>query len=377
MRFGLFLLAVSVLLLSACASTPDDRARLVRQDHYVRVKSTAPAMAGQEAQIYVREVVRAETQSGARGSAGVVLFVHGAGTPAEVTFDVPYKDYSWMAYLARAGFDVFSMEMTGYGRSTRPPPMSDPCNFPKADQAQFVPSLIAAPCAPSHATPLTTIASDWNDLDAVIEYLRAQRRVEKVSLVGWSQGGTRTAGYVAQHPHKVARLVVLAPAYLRDMPSAAPNPLPARDGSMTAQSKQSFLANWDRQVGCPGQYEPEASEAVWSAMLASDPVGAKWGPGVRRAPMVPSWGFNQASVAKLQVPYLMIAGEHDKQVVPDRVRQLYADVGSKQKVLIELACSSHNAMWEKNRLILFKASLEWLRDGKVNGMTDGVLKLGY
>ena len=59
------------------------------------------------------------------------------------------------------------------------------------------------------------------------------------------------------------------------------------------------------------------------------------------------------------------------------MRQLYADLGSTEKVLIELACSSHNAMWERNRLILFKASLEWLRDGKVNGVTAGVLRLGY
>ena len=58
-----------------------------------------------------------------------MLFVHGAGTPAEVAFDVPYQDYSWMAYLARAGFDVFSVDMTGYGRSTRPAPMNDPCNL--------------------------------------------------------------------------------------------------------------------------------------------------------------------------------------------------------------------------------------------------------
>lgn len=378
MRFDTILSAVGVLFIAACASTPDDGARLVRVDHYVQVKSTAPSMAGagEAAQIYVREVARPEVQSGASASAGVVLLVHGAGTPAEVTFDVPYKDYSWMAYLARAGFDVFSMEMTGYGRSTRPQPMNDPCNFPKAQQAQFVPALIKATCAPSHPTPLTTMASDSNDIDAVVEYLRALRRVDKVSFVAWSQGGTRTAGYAAQHPGKVARLVVLAPAYSRNMPSAAPNPLPTRDGSMTASSKQGFVANWDRQVGCPEQYEPGAMEAVWTAMIASDPVGAKWGPGVRRAPMVPSWGFNQAAVAKLQVPYLMITGEHDKQVVPDRVRQLYADLGSKQKVLIELACSSHNAMWEKNRLLLFEASLEWLRDGKVNGVTEGVLKLG-
>jgi hypothetical protein len=64
----------------------------------------------------------------------VVLFVHGAGTPAEVSFDVPYKDYSWMAYLAHAGFDVFSMDMTGYGRSTRPNVMNDACNLSAEQQ---------------------------------------------------------------------------------------------------------------------------------------------------------------------------------------------------------------------------------------------------
>jgi pimeloyl-ACP methyl ester carboxylesterase len=56
----------------------------------------------------------------------VVIFIHGAGTPAEVAFDVPHENYNWMAYLARAGYDVFSMDATGYGRSTRPPAMNDP-----------------------------------------------------------------------------------------------------------------------------------------------------------------------------------------------------------------------------------------------------------
>src|SRR5215831_10909307 len=133
------MIAISVLT-AACATVGEDTSRLVTTNHYVRVKSIAPAMAGQEAQIYVREVVLAgKVEGGAAPSQGVVLFVHGAGTPAEVTFDVPYKDYSWMAYIARAGFDVFSMDMTGYGRSTRPAAMNDPCNFSKEQQAQFVP----------------------------------------------------------------------------------------------------------------------------------------------------------------------------------------------------------------------------------------------
>jgi pimeloyl-ACP methyl ester carboxylesterase len=371
------LLSPLALLLAACATTGDDSSRLVSVNHYVRVKSTAPAFAGQDAQIYVREVALAGTLSGAQAADRVVLFVHGAGTPAEVTFDVPYKDYSWMAYLARAGFDVFAMDMTGYGRSTRPPAMNDPCNFSKAQQAQFVPDLIPAPCAPSHPSPITTMDSDWNDIAAVVDRLRALRRVEKVSIVGWSQGGPRAAGYAMRNPDKVARLVVLAPAYNRASPLEAPNPLPPSGGPMTAQSQADFTANWDRQVGCPGQFEPAASAAVWTDMLASDPVGATWGSGVRRAPAVPTWGFNQAAVAKMQTPFLMVTGAHDKQVAPERVRDLYADLGSKQKVLIDLACSSHNAMWEKNRLLLFRASLEWLRDGKVNGVSEGELKLGY
>jgi len=366
------------LLMAACATTSDDGSRLVTVEHYVRVKSTAPAFAGQEAKIYVREVVLAGTAlRGGAAPVGVVLFVHGAGTPAEVTFDVPYKDYSWMAYLAKAGFNVFSMDMTGYGRSTRPSAMNDPCNFSKAQQAQFVPSLIPAPCAPSHPSPITTMDSDWNDIGTVVDHLRALRRVDKVSIVGWSQGGPRGAGYAARNPAKVARLVVLAPAYTRASPLAAPDPLPPSSGPMTAQSQADFKANWDRQVGCPEQYEPAVGAAVWTEMIASDPVGAAWGPGVRRAPQVPTWGFNQAVVGKMQTPFLMVTGAHDKQVAPERVRDLYADLGSKEKIIIDLACSSHNAMWEKNRLLLFKASLEWLKDGKVNGTSEGELKLGY
>lgn len=375
MRLATIILGSAISLLAACASTSDDRS-LKRVDHYVRVKSTAPAIAGQEAQIYVREVVRADLLSRGGSSSGVILFVHGSGTPAEVTFDVPYRDYSWMAFIANAGFDTFAMDMTGYGPSTRPPQMGDPCNFPKAQQAQVVPAVIPAPCSPSYPTPLTTMSSDWNDLDAVVDYLRKLRGVEKVSLIGWSQGGPRTGGYAAQNPAKVSRLAVLAPAYRRQSPLVAANPLPPADGSMSLQSKKDFDANWDRQVGCLGQYEKGVSDSVWAEMLASDPLGAKWGPGVRRAPNVPTWGFNQEVVAKLQTPYLMVTGEHDKQIAPTLVRELYSDLGSKEKVLIELACSSHNAMWEKNHLLLFQASLDWIRDGKVNGISSGILKMG-
>ena len=147
--------------------------------------------------------------------------------------------------------------------------------------------------------------------------------------------------------------------------------------AFSTQSREEFVANWDRQVGCADQYEPAVGEAVWSQNLEADPVGATWGAGVRRAPLTATWGWNQAVSARIQIPALMVSGPHDKQVPTARVQELFADLGSPQKVFVDLACSSHNAMWEKNHLALFRASLEWLTQGSVNGMKNGTVKLGY
>jgi pimeloyl-ACP methyl ester carboxylesterase len=360
------------------AAGADDGARLLRLDHYVQVRSSVPAIAGQSTQIYVREVVEAGVAlRGATAPDRVALFIHGAGTPGEVAFDVPYQDFSWMTYLAHAGFDVFAMDMTGYGRSTRPAAMNDPCNLSRAQQALFVPFLIAAPCDASYSHQMTTLASDWGDIDAVVEHVRALRHVDKLNLLAWSLGGPRSAGYAAQHSDKVLKLVLLAPAYNRNASADAPAQVPANGAAFNTQSRDEFIANWDRQVGCPAQYEAGTRDSVWSEMRASDPVGATWGTGVRRAPQTTTWGWTTAVVSKTQIPALMISGAHDKQVNPDRVRELYADFGSPKKVFIDLACSSHNAMWEKNHLLLFQASLEWLTKGTVDGKEQGQLRLGY
>ncbi len=369
---------ILTLLFATLAAAADDGGKLLRVDHYVPVSSTVPQISGQRTEIYVREVVLPSTVlRGGPPADRVALFIHGAGTPAEVAFDVPYQDYSWMAFLARAGFDVFSMDMTGYGRSTRPPAMNDPCNLSKMQQALFVPILIAAPCDASYAHQQTTLASDWNDIDAVVNHVLALRHVTELNLLGWSLGGPRSAGWAAQHAGKVLKLVLLAPLYNRNLRTEAPAQVPADGAAFNTQSREEFIANWDRQVGCPAQYDQPTLDSVWSEMLASDPVGATWGGGVRRAPQTTLFGWSQAVVAKTQIPTLMISGAHDKQVNPDRVRELYMDLGSPKKVFIDLACSSHNAMWEKNHLLLFQASLDWLTKGTVDGEDQAMLRLGY
>jgi fermentation-respiration switch protein FrsA (DUF1100 family) len=81
--------------------------------------------------------------------------------------------------------------------------------------------------------------------------------------------------------------------------------------------------------------------------------------------------------ARTRTPMLIVQGIHDVQVTPDRAMDLYADLGSQSKVYIDLGCASHNAMWERNHELMFRASLEWLQRGTVNGVDNGVLQMGY
>ena len=165
----------------------------------MRHVSTVPANDGQVVGIYLHEKLLAkvaeEIQNGAKPP--VVLFIEGGTVSSVPDYDLPFKDYSWMAFLARAGFDTFSMDVTGYGFSPRPE-MDDPCNAdPSQQPTVLVPNPLAAPCSPSYPFNLTTSQSDWDEMDSVVDYILNLRGVERLSIIGWSGGGPRGGGYAS------------------------------------------------------------------------------------------------------------------------------------------------------------------------------------
>ena len=360
----------------------DDSEQMLTIDHLVPHISTAPAIAGQSVQLYVREKVLAGTVLRNQiGTGKVVLLVHGLTYPSTPNFDVQYQDYSWMAHLARAGFDVFAMDVTGYGRSTRPAPMDDPCNVNPEQQALLTPSPLPEPCPPSHTSALTNYQSDWADMDAVVDYLRTIRRVDRVSLIGWSLGGPRAGGYAALHADKVDKLVLLAPVYDRQAPSTLPADAPEPGYAFAlGWRERAFNERWDSQVQCENQFDPAIRDVIWAMNLEFDPVGATWGPGVVRTPtreMHPlGWGWNAELAAKVQAPTLAVSGELDGEVSPQAVRDLHADLAAPHKVFLEIACSSHYVPWESKHTLLFDASTDWLLNGSLDGAVEGSFRRG-
>src|SRR6202040_3421295 len=56
----------------------------------------------------------------------ILFFVHGATYPAETSFDLPLGGRSMMDYVAQHGFDVYLVDVRGYGGSTKPPQKGEP-----------------------------------------------------------------------------------------------------------------------------------------------------------------------------------------------------------------------------------------------------------
>jgi pimeloyl-ACP methyl ester carboxylesterase len=359
-------IAASIVI--ALMATAASGQQVIRSDTYLTHKSIGPGLAGSDVRILLHRV----TIAGVRPNKGTVLFVHGGGTPGTVSFDLAHEDYSWMAHVAAAGFDTYSVDFVGYGGSTRPAIMSDPCNLARSQQ----PDPAACPNPPK--PPATNLDSDIDDLNFVVDTLRSRNKGQPVALVGWSLGGPRAGGFAARHPGKVSRLVLLAPAYRRNGAASrsanGPAFEPRADGTNT---RAEFLGGWGGQVGCPDQRDPRAAEAAWTALIATDPEGARLNPPARRAPFLDYLNeFARREATMLTTPTLMIAGPFDKQVPAIAVKELHEDMAG-PSVFVDLGCSGHQAMWEKNRHLLFKATVDWLSKGEVEGLRRREVRLGY
>src|SRR3569623_151251 len=114
-------------------------------------------------------------------SRGTVLFVPGSSMASQPTFDlqVPGRpDSSVMDFFAKRGFDCWTVDMEGYGRSTK-------------DR--------------DNNAPIAMGADDCYTAALYIEKLRGKR---PLLVYGISSGALRAALFAERHPEMVARLAL-------------------------------------------------------------------------------------------------------------------------------------------------------------------------
>ena len=279
----------------------------------------------------------------------IVLYVHGATYPSETAFDLKLNGFSWMDYIAQHGYDVYLVDLRGYSKSTRPPEMDKPA----ADNE-----------------PIVRTETAVKDVGAAVDFILKRRGVRKINLLGWSWGTTIMGWYTAQNNDKVNKLVLYAPAWVRN--SASLTDTGGKLGAYRAVSRDAAKGRWlsgvaeDKKAGLipAGWFEAWAD-----ATFATDPVGAKQTPPVLRAPngVVQDgrefWGAGKPMYdpGSIRVPTFLAHAEWDADTPSYMLHAYFAKLtNAPYKRYVEIGEGTHTVIMEKNRMQLFTAVQQFL-----------------
>ncbi len=334
MRFMLMMIAAAMAAMTSAASA--QTAKLTTEEFMVQ--SSDPAV-----KIYVRNKRPAGMNTFRPDR--TVLYVHGATYPSSTAFDLPLGGMSWMDYIAQRGYDVYLLDLRGYGKSDRPKEMSD---------------------KPEANGPIVRGDTAVKDIGAAVDFILQRRNIPRLNLLGWSWGTTLMATYTTQNPTKVQRLVLYAPVWIRTTASlvqTGPGPLAA----YRMVRRDQALGRW--MTGVPEDKKATLIPAGWfdqwaDATWATDQEGAKMNPPVLRAPngvvqdTADFFGAGKAyyDPSKIVVPALLVGAEWDRDAPPYMGQTLFPLlVNSPGKRYVQLAEGTHTIVMEKNRLKLFEA----------------------
>jgi pimeloyl-ACP methyl ester carboxylesterase len=253
---------------------------------------------------------------------GTILFVHGSSMAGQPTFDlqVPGRPYSSaMDYFASLGFDVWSVDMEGYGRSTK-------------DRDNNAP-----------------ISQGADDCFAAAQYIQKLRGNKQFLVYGISSGALRAAMFAERHPELVARLALDAMVWTGEgSPTLAERKKKLPDFikiNRRPMSKAFIHSVFDRDH--PDTAERKVIEAFADAVVALDdsvPTGT-YVDMCSRLPVV--------DPAKITAPTLIMRGQHDGIASMDDLLKFFEKLPNPDKQFTVMSGISHASFQQKNYMMVY------------------------
>ncbi|MBB3120460.1 alpha/beta hydrolase [Pseudoduganella violacea] len=281
---------------------------------------------------------------GAAGEGRAILLLHGARVAGVGSFDLPVAGGSFAADLAQRGFDVYLLDVRGYGDSARPVQLEQ---------------------APSAHAPLVRSNEAVQDIGAAVEFIRQRRKGQRVALFGWATGGQWAGHYASLHPDRLSALIVLNSLYRGSTPHALigkgsrmEHPAqpgrfnPGACGAYRLNEAASLARPWDDAIPEADKSvrrDPQVAQAYAQAALASDPGSGARAPASFRSPcgafedsFYLATGRQQWDASLITAPTLIVAGERDFWSRPEDVQNLAADLVHAGKVqVLRIPDASH------------------------------------
>jgi pimeloyl-ACP methyl ester carboxylesterase len=273
-----------------------------------------------------------------------LLYVHGSTYPSETAFDLSLGGISWMEYIAERGYDVWLVDLRGYGKSTRPAELDLP--------AEQNPPLVRTEVAVS-------------DVSSAVNFILKKRAINKMNLLGWSWGTTIMGKYTAENNQKVNKLVLYAPQWLRQGGAA----LTDKGGALGAYRVVSVEdAKSRKSVGVPEYAQATLMPAGWfekwaDATFETDPWGKNQNPKKLRAPngtvqdTREFWAVGKPlyDPKKITVPVMLVHAEWDADLPSYMLQEYFKQLtNTPYRILLEISEGTHSIIMEKNRMLMFE-----------------------
>jgi len=278
-----------------------------------------------------------------------ILMVHGATYPIESLFDVELDGFSFLDFIASHGYDVYAVNVRGYGRSTLPPEMEQPAD---------------------HSPPLVRTETGVRDFGTAVDFILKRNKLSKINVFGMSWGGTVAGAYASNNNDKVNKLVLVVPQWV----SSQPIPLDPGGpiGSYRHVPASHMKTRWLSAAPEDKRADllPEGWFERWAdATIASDPSSHTRIPPSIRATNGPIqdvreyWAIGKKfyEPRDITVPVLLVHAEWDIDVPINSAKELFSEItGAPYKRWTEIGEGTHMVMLEKNRLQVFQAVQQFL-----------------
>lgn len=272
------------------------------------------------------------------GEARTVVLMHGATYSSGSLYDTPIEGYSFMDYLAHAGFDVYAVDVRGYGESTRPQEMNLPA---------------------SQSEPLVRTETGIRDFTTAVNFVLRTSGIARLNVIGMSWGGSVTGAFTARNGHKVRKLGLIAPQWVSDKPiplgaGATPGGYRVVRAADARERWVGAAPQWKRDTLIPdGGFEAWLDNTVRTepdpTLRASQSIRAVNGP-VQDIREFWAVGKPFYDPGQIEVPVLLIHGEWDVDVPLALAQDYFVHLtGTPDKRWLELGEATHMLVLEKNR----------------------------
>jgi len=259
----------------------------------------------------------------------LVFLVHGSSNSTRTIYDltVPGKgEYSFMNVLAGFGYDVWTMDHDGYGRSGSSGNSSD-------------------------------IASGVEDLKAAMEVVTRETGRSKMHVFGTSSGAIRAGAFAQAQPERIDRLVLSAFTYKGTGSPEMKRRAEQLEFYRTHTRRKRDLAmirSIHTRDGLASSYDPAVAEAMAEQEMKfgdQAPTGTYYDM-IAKLPLV--------DPRKVLSPVLLMRGAHDGNSTIEDLLDFYQQLPNSDRQFVILPNTAHSPLMSINRHLMWHVVREFL-----------------